>query len=128
MAPKFKIVEARENSRHTDQHANGAASYSIYLHHANANNPNTMQFWEKVETTDNKNDAINKARALYKTRKCPVVEVKKKYKHARRNYMINETIKTYGDINVEPLTWYMKIVLGIVFCALAAAVFYASTL
>lgn len=123
MAPKFKISDQCK----ADQQAGKSASYSVYLHHANANNPNTMQFWEKVETTADKDDAINKARALYKSRKCPIVEVKKKYKHARRNYTVNETIKTYGDISAEPLTWYMKIALGLIFFALIGTVLYAST-
>jgi ABC-type nickel/cobalt efflux system permease component RcnA len=115
MASKFNFLHPCK----PHHEAKEPASYSVYLHHANANNPNTMQFWEKVETTTNKKDAIDKARTLYHKKKCPVVEVKKKYKHAKRHYIINETIKTYGDIKTEPLTWYIKIALGLIICALA---------
>ena len=80
--------------------------YSVYIHHP-ANDDRRLPPWERATTTDCPETALKKAEILYLTRKYPRVEVKRKTFDPVNNRHIGETLRIFGEENMDILSEYL---------------------
>lgn len=100
------------------------AVYSVYIHYMPDENLERLICWERRESTTDKEKALEEARILHQSYAHNRIEVKKCYHSPKCNKRIDETIKVFGDNEIESISNPLKIALGILACALAVLFTY----
>ena len=77
------------------------AEYSVYIYHRDDDHA-APQRWEKMHSTHFVDQAIKRAKILYKSEKYDKVEVKKKSVHHRSQRTMDETYKVYSCQAMSP--------------------------
>lgn len=112
---------AQNETEHSRIMLNSDAIYSVYLHHKYDKNSDSLIRWEKRDSTPNKEDALQKARSLYRSYPSDKVEVTKSIHCRKDDKIIDKTIKIYGKDDMETVSLPIKAALGILIICLTSA-------
>ncbi len=107
-----------------DQVAAGAHApeYSIYIYHHPSNHLEGWNDWEKRSVTQDLKEAMQEAESLFASQEFEKVEIKEKRFDARKDHLVDRTLKIYEDYKVD---FDVQLLRAALMCGLVLVAAYA---